>query len=69
MPTTQKETKSKLNELARVFYAAQGYQVEPGYDFSRARHPQERGMYAMACNAYDFLIEGMTFEDLITEDE
>jgi hypothetical protein len=57
-----------LNTLARIFYASNGYKVEPGYRFDQARHPQERGMFVMACAAYEFLIEKVPVEDLIDED-
>lgn len=33
----------KVNALARVFYMLQGYNVEEGYDFSKASTPPMRG--------------------------
>jgi hypothetical protein len=51
MAKTQKE---KLNEMARKFYAAHGYQVKKGYDFSEATHPQEQGMWTMAVLSFNY---------------
>ncbi len=42
------ESKEKINRLANLFYRMQGYQVEMGYDFSEATHPQERSMFELA---------------------
>lgn len=38
----------QLNQLARLFYKMQGYNVEEGYDFFKAKHPQEKMMLEMA---------------------
>lgn len=46
--------KDELNEMARKFYLAHGYEVEVGYDFSKAQHPQERAMWAMAVMSYNY---------------
>lgn len=42
-------------ELSRAFYLAHGYQVEKGYKFYDSQHPQEQGMWALACIAFDKL--------------
>lgn len=42
-------------ELARAFYKAHGYEVEPGYRFDLASHPQERVMWNLAVIAMDHL--------------
>jgi hypothetical protein len=56
----QKRQKEKINSLARKFYSMHGYQVDEGYDFSEAHHPQEVGAWNMALVAYDH-IKGTTF--------
>lgn len=50
------ERKKLLNELAWEFYEAHGY-VHPNgeHDFSTAKHPQERLMFALAEMAFMFL--------------
>lgn len=58
---TDREVVDRANELARVFYKAHGYQVEEGYRFDQAFHPQERGMFNLAAIAFDF-IEGTDVE-------
>ncbi len=49
--------KDNLNALARKLYAAQGYNVAEGYDFSTARHPQEQGMWIFAVMSFNFWSE------------
>lgn len=44
----------EINNFARVLYLMHGYKVEPGYDFSKAKHPQEKLMWAMAKLSYDY---------------
>jgi len=44
-----------VNELARLFYYTHGYQVEKGYDFESAKHPQERLMYRLAVQAFNYV--------------
>jgi len=45
----------QVNELARLLYSCNGYQVEKGYDFEAATHPQERGMWAKALVAFNYV--------------
>ena len=40
--------KEKINRLAWLFYKMHGYEVEIGYDFSTAVHPQEKSMFELA---------------------
>jgi len=42
-----------LNQLARKFYQAHGYTVSSEYDFERAVHPQEAGMWSLAVIAHE----------------
>lgn len=56
------------NELARTFYESHGYQVEEGYRFDKARHPQEQGMWVLAVIAYEH-IEGTDIEAALIEVE
>lgn len=46
--------KMRINNLARIFYLMQGYQVEPGYDFSTAKHPQEKAMWNFAKTSFEY---------------
>jgi hypothetical protein len=55
----------ECNELARKFYLAHGNQVDEGYRFDRATHPQEQSMWNLAVIAYDF-IDGTDIEDAIS---
>ena len=48
--------KMELNALARGFYSMMGYQVEEGYDFSKATHPQERLCWNQAVLAFEVLV-------------
>lgn len=52
----------RLNECARILYSTMGYQVEEGYDFQSAIHPQERACFAMAVRTCNF------WRDAFTED-
>lgn len=45
------------NDLARMFYAAHGYQVPEGYRFDQAGHSQERSMWNLTVIAF-YAIEG-----------
>jgi len=56
-----KKLKGKINALAGLFYRSHGYITEPGYDFSRASHPQEKGMWNLATMSHDFWTQ--KFED------
>ncbi|MFW0776147.1 MAG: hypothetical protein ACN2B6_00305 [Rickettsiales bacterium] len=51
------DTHNKLNQLAAAFYSRHGHRVMPGHDFSEARHPEEKLMYALALEAYTFNIK------------
>jgi hypothetical protein len=64
----EQEIVDGCNELARLFYASHGYQVEFGYRFDKARHPQERGMWNMAVMAFEH-IEGTDVEECLREIE
>lgn len=44
----------RINQLARLFYKLHGYNVEEGYDFSKAVHPQEKLMWEMAELAFEY---------------
>jgi hypothetical protein len=44
----------KLNECARMFYVGMGYEVEKGYDFQSASHPQKRLCFVMAIRSFNF---------------
>ena len=48
------ELKDKINKLAGLFYKSEGYEQDMDYDYSKARHPQERGMWNKALIAYCF---------------
>ena len=58
----------KANELARRFYLAHGCNVEKGYRFDKATHPQERRMWNLTRMAYSF-IEGTDIEEALVEIE
>lgn len=58
----------RANELARIFYAAHGYEVKEGYRFDQARHPQERGMWNLAAKAFEFF-EDVDIESALDEIE
>ena len=51
------ESKDDLNALARILYAAHGYQAPRGFDFTASPHPQERQMFSLACIAQWFFLE------------
>lgn len=65
---TNAEIVAECNELARRFYESLGYEVEKGYRFDQARHPQERGMWNMAAMAYEY-IEGTDVEQALEDEE
>lgn len=70
-PKTDAEIVAACNELARLFYKANGYDVPEGYRFDEAHHPQELGMWNLAVMAYDH-IEGTDVEcaiDNLDQDE
>lgn len=46
----------KIGNLARLFYKMQGYDVEEGYDFRSATHPQEKQCWEQAKIAYVVLV-------------
>lgn len=65
-PRTEEQIVDDANALARVFYGILGYQVEPGYRFDEATHPQEVAMWRMAVIAYEN-IEGTDVEDALEQ--
>ena len=52
-PLTEAE-KEKINRLANLLYRMHGYEVEMGYDFSTAVHPQEKSMFELAKVSKEF---------------
>jgi hypothetical protein len=44
----------EINECARMLYELHGCEVEEGYDFSTAHHPQEKMMFAIAVKTANF---------------
>lgn len=66
MSRTEKDIVADANALARVFYGILGYQVQPGYRFDEATHPQEQAMWKMAVIAYEN-IEGTDVEDALNQ--
>lgn len=67
-PTTAQEIVDKCNSLARLFYKSRGYNVEIGYRFDEASHPEERGMWNQAAIAC-LLLLGVDPDDSLTEIE
>ncbi len=65
---TAQEIVEQTNELAREFYAMRGYEVPKGYRFDKARHPDERGCWAMACAA-QLTLTDTDVEDVMEEVE
>lgn len=55
---------NKANELASRFCRAMGYVVPVNYRFDKARHPQERLCWQMACDAFEF-VEGTDPRDAL----
>lgn len=49
-----KEEKKNCNSLAALFYGMHGCDIPPGYDFSRATHPQEKSMWNLAEASFIF---------------
>lgn len=62
---TDKEIIKNANELARAFYSAHGNDVEKGYRFDKATHPQEALMWYLAVLAYDY-IEGTEVDSALS---
>lgn len=54
---TDAEIIARANDLARKFYAVQGYTVPEGHRFDQATHPQEMGVWEMACIAFEELCQ------------
>lgn len=48
------ELKDKLNRLADVFYTYHGCISMPDFDYSTSTHPQEKLMFILAQEAYQF---------------
>ena len=65
---TPREIVDQTNELAREFYMMVGCEVPSGYRFDKARHPQERGCWAMACAA-QLMLTDTDVEDVMEEEE
>ena len=63
---TEQQVVDAANRLARRLYASLGYEVEEGYRFDKAIHPQEQGMWNMAAIAFDE-IEGTDIEDALAQ--
>lgn len=66
---TAKEIVDQTNELARHFYAMQGYEVPKDFRFdteTENRHPDERACWAMACAA-QLLLTDTDVEDAMQE--
>lgn len=57
MPLTDQQIVDQTNQLAHRFYKAHGYQRDPGFDFHKAHHPQERLMWELACIAQEDLTQ------------
>lgn len=52
---TDEELVNKATELAGRFYAAHGYSHREGFKYWESPHPQERLMWEMACDAFEFI--------------
>lgn len=65
VPTNQ-QIVDNANILAAKFYSSLGYQVEKGYRFDQAKHPQEQQMWDFACISFD-LIQGTDVEDALQQ--
>lgn len=63
---TPKQIVDDANRLARLFYKAHGYQVPVDYRFDQAGHPQELGMWNLACIAFGF-ISNIDVQDALRE--
>ena len=63
---TSRQVVNSCNALARLFYAARGYQVPTGYRFDKCSHPEELGMWNLACIAYEH-IEGTDPNDALSD--
>lgn len=61
-PRTAREIVDQTNALARLFYMSHGYVVPEGFDFRESSHPQEFGMWNLACIAQEELT-GTSVED------
>ncbi len=46
--------KMYLNDYARLLYKGRGFEVEEGYDFSKATHPEERQLWEHAKFSYSY---------------
>jgi len=46
---------AEVNELARLFYRAHGYQVPEGHEFEESSHPQEQLMFGLATMAFNYV--------------
>lgn len=48
------ELRKELNELSRILYKQYGYNVRKGFNFAKAKHPQEMAIYRLAKMTYEF---------------
>jgi len=46
--------KMYLNDYARQLYMERGFEVEDGYDFSKAIHPEEQQLWEHAKFSYNY---------------
>jgi hypothetical protein len=46
--------KMEVNRLAQLLYKMQGYNVPDGYDFEKAKHPQEKFCWNSALLSYQY---------------
>lgn len=48
------ELRKELNELSRTLYRRHGFNVRKGFNFAKAKHPQEMAIYRLAKMTYEF---------------
>lgn len=65
---TDTQLVADANDLARMIYSLQGYQVPTGYRFDQATHPQEVVCWHMAIVAYEH-INGTDIENALSSIE
>jgi hypothetical protein len=58
--------KDQINKLAGLFYKSEGYIQDMDYDYSKAYHPQEKGMWNKALIAYCFFNSDFSLLDYQT---
>lgn len=67
-PRTNKEIIAGANAMAREFYEMHGFQSPEGFRFDKAPRSRERGMWDLACVAFE-AIEGTDVESALAEEE